>query len=87
MITTILIKILFILGTSSGVAITLSQDWFNTLLYKMRIDIKPFNCALCLTFWITLIYLMFHTTIEIALPTAFINALVAEFLYRKLNFM
>lgn len=88
MITTILIKILFILGTSSGVAILLSQDWFTTLLYRLRIDIKPFNCAMCLTYWITLIYLYYHTgTIEITLPASFINALIGEWLYRKINFM
>jgi len=87
MITTILIKILFILGTSSGVAIILSQDWYNYILYSTNLDIKPLNCAICLTFWITIIYLLFNTTIEIAAPAAFINSLISEYLYRKLNFM
>lgn len=88
MITTILINILFVLGTSSGTAILLSQEWFDNLLYKLRLNIKPLNCALCLTFWITLFYLLYKThLIEIALPAAFINALIGEFLYRKINFM
>lgn len=84
----ILIKILFVLGTSSGVAILLSEYWYDDLLSKIKLNRKPFNCNICLTFWLTLIYLLYQThLIEISLPAAFINALIGEFIYRRINFM
>ena len=88
MITTILNNILVLLGTSTGVAILLSQNWYNEILLNYDIDIKPINCALCLTLWISLIFLLIHTTpFFIALAAAFINSYIGEVLYRKINFM
>lgn len=84
----ILINILFLLGTSTGIALIMSEGWYDHLLDKLKLEFKPFSCPKCMTFWISLIFLLIgHTPFLIALSAAFINAYIGETLYRKINFM
>ena len=57
---------------------------WNTLLEKFYIDVKPFNCALCFTFWMTLIPFMYSTG-----PSFIFNSIIAavsaDLINRQMN--
>lgn len=85
MIYEILNTLLFLIGTSTGVAIIQTQSWYDELLNLIKLNRKPINCSLCLTFWLSIIFLTIKgIPIVITICCAFINAYVAEMLYRKL---
>lgn len=51
--------------------------------YKTRI--KPFDCEVCLTFWLSLTYTLITTTPERAICLAFISAFTALVMTRLLD--
>ena len=57
------------------------------ILKKTRLERKPFNCALCWTFWVALGYTLAESNIS-TLDSIFIASgasILAELLDRKLN--
>lgn len=78
---------LILIGIGILVGIIQSQDWWDAILYKLKLDMKPFNCALCSSFWISFIYLMMNGFYVEAIPYSAIVGLIAEMTYRKLMMM
>lgn len=77
--------ILILLGIACGLSIIMNEEWYDKLLVKLKINFKPFVCVKCLTFWLSIIFLLIKgIPILITICCAFINAYVAEMLYRKL---
>ena len=48
-----------ILGIACFGAVLQEVPLYQTLLERLKIDFKPFNCALCFTFWLSLPILVF----------------------------
>ena len=44
-----------ILGLACFGAILQNFEWYQTLLKAVDLDVKPFNCTLCWTFWLTIL--------------------------------
>ena len=66
----------------SGILYDFSK-WLYGRLYKDRVWKgqfigKPFGCALCMTFWITFIYCLFHTTFIYSIGIACLSALLSR---------
>lgn len=76
--------IISLIGIAFGVAIIQSQEWYDNLLLKLKLDFKPLNCVLCLTYWLSFIFLLITTNILNAFLVSFIVAGLGEYLYRKL---
>ncbi len=61
---------------------------YQILLERLKLEMKPFNCALCLTFWSSLI-VFFITDWDIFIFNnighAVITAVLAELINRKLQ--
>lgn len=61
---------------------------YQRLLEALFLDIKPFNCALCLTFWIglpTFIFTNGDVFIFNSIGQACVTAVLAELINRKLQ--
>lgn len=57
---------------------------WNMLLDKLKIDIKPFNCALCFTFWMTLIP-FYITTGSWFIFNSIVASVMADLINRQMN--
>lgn len=57
---------------------------WNTILKRFYIDVKPFNCALCFTFWMTLAPFWFSVG-----PSFIFNSIIAavgaDLINRQMN--
>ena len=73
-----------ILGVACFGALLQNFEWWQTMLRGTYLDMKPFNCTLCWTFWMTII-----PNIGIHGPIGFyiscIEAVAAELIDRQLN--
>ena len=77
--------ILILLGIACGLSIIMNEEWYDKLLVKLKINFKPFVCVKCLTFWLSILFLTIKgIPIVITISAAFINAFIAELIYRKL---
>ena len=57
---------------------------YNTILDKLKLDIKPFNCALCMTFWMSL-GVMYYSTGLSFIFNSIIAAVAADLINRQMN--
>jgi|TARA_R110002153_G_scaffold62364_2_gene167753 hypothetical protein len=57
---------------------------WNTILDKLGLDVKPFNCALCSTFWLTLGPFIYSTGISFIF-NSIIAAVLADLINRQMN--
>jgi hypothetical protein len=57
---------------------------WNRVLSWLKLDVKPFNCALCFTFWMTLGPFWFSTGPSFIF-NSIIASVVAELINRQLN--
>lgn len=65
---------------------TIARKWFvkdNTAWFMIRM--KPFDCPLCLTFWVSVVVNCYSLQWTEAIGIASINALIASELERYLN--
>jgi hypothetical protein len=81
-------EIITIIAIACAVAILISNENYFIFLDRLKLNFKPFSCALCLSFWLSLSY-----TITTQLPIMhiitlpFIGAIVGELIFRKLNYL
>ena len=73
-----------IIGIACMVAVLMEVPIYQTLLEKLKIDFKPFNCPLCFTFWISLIPFLI-TTHEWFIFNSIAAAVLAELINKELN--
>jgi|14BtaG_2_1085337.scaffolds.fasta_scaffold43644_5 hypothetical protein len=73
-----------ILGIACFGAVLQEVPLYQTLLEKLKIDFKPFNCALCFTFWLSLPILIF-TEGAVGIFNSITAAVLAELISRQLN--
>ena len=73
-----------ILGIACFGAVLQEVPLYQTLLEKLKIDFKPFNCALCFTFWLSLRILIF-TEGAVGIFNSITAAVLAELISRQLN--
>lgn len=57
---------------------------WNIILEKLKIDIKPFNCALCFTFWTTLGPFIFTEGV-FGIFNSIVAAVLADLINRQMN--
>ena len=69
--------ILTILGTASVMNLVHKAPIYHRFLEALFIDIKPFNCVMCSTFWVTFGYTVITNPTE-SIFIAGIAAIVAE---------
>ena len=75
-----------ILGFGAIGALLQNNIFYQMLLEKLRLEVKPFNCALCLTFWVvTPIFIEQEPSIFQGFTYGVMSAIVAELLDRKLQ--
>tara|TARA_R110000772_G_scaffold245957_1_gene359561 strand:- start:5412 stop:5651 length:240 start_codon:yes stop_codon:yes gene_type:complete len=72
-----------IIGIACIGAILQSFEGYQVLLSKLYLDIKPFNCALCMTFWMTIIPNIAVYGLK-GIYISSIEAVLAELIDRKL---
>tara|TARA_R110000744_G_scaffold46545_1_gene102841 strand:+ start:1665 stop:1907 length:243 start_codon:yes stop_codon:yes gene_type:complete len=73
-----------ILGIACLGAVLQELPIWNTILEKTKLDRKPFNCALCFTFWCALPYLAFTGSDHIIF-NSIIAAVLADLINRQMN--
>jgi hypothetical protein len=73
-----------IIGIACIVAVLMEVPIYQTLLEKLKIDVKPFNCPLCFAFWISLIPFMI-TTGEWFIFNSIVTGVLAELINKELN--
>ena len=73
-----------ILGIACMGAILQNFDWYQELLRAVHLEMKPFNCTLCWTFWLTVIPNIGMYGFQGLLYSS-IEAVVAELIDRQLN--
>ena len=73
-----------IIGIACAGAMLQNFDWYQHLLKATYLDVKPFNCTLCWTFWMTVLpnFGLYGTQ---GILYSFIEAVLAEFIDRQLN--
>ena len=76
--------IINVLALASLGAMIQNFEYYQKFLQKLYLDIKPFNCTLCFTTWITLIYWLTNYG-PLGIGLACLTGVVAEFIDRKLN--
>ena len=57
---------------------------YNRFLEALKLNVKPFNCALCLTFWISLGPALISTGV-FAIFNSIIAAVLADLINRQMN--
>jgi len=73
-----------IIGYSTFVVCVHQTTTYYTILDRLKIDYKPFNCVLCSTFWFTLLTSVYsHGIDSIFLATS--SAVLAELLDKQLH--
>ena len=75
--------ILQIFGIASVFALIQSHEWYQKLLLKTNLDLKPFNCTLCMTFWLGTPIFIAHYDLN-GIIYGCLTAFVAEMMDRKL---
>lgn len=73
-----------IIGVACMGAVLQNFDWYQTLLKATHLEMKPFNCTLCMTFWLTVIP-NFGLYGFRGILYSFIEAVAAELIDRQLN--
>ena len=76
--------IFLMVGLATLIAIIQGQEWYELILNKLKINFKPFNCPLCLTYWLSFIQLTLWYGFIFGLLVGAINALISEMIYRKI---
>ena len=78
--------VLQILGIGAIGALLQNNLFYQLLLKWLRLEVKPFNCALCLTFWVaTPIFIEQEPSIFQGFTYGVMTAIIAELLDRKLQ--
>ena len=78
--------IINILGFASFGALLQNFDLWQWMLDRLKLQVKPFNCTLCWTFWITLgAYLGLDHSFIGSIALAALTGVLAELIDRKLN--
>lgn len=73
-----------LLGVACMGAVLQNFEWWQTMLRATYLDVKPFNCTLCWTFWMTILpNIGMHGAKGILY--SFIEAVAAELIDRQLN--
>jgi hypothetical protein len=72
--------IISILGIASLGTLIVNSNWYSDTL----LDIRPFNCAMCSTFWYSIIPCIYMFDLN-GLWISSIAAVVAELIDRKLS--
>lgn len=73
-----------IIGLACAGAVLQNFEWYQEILKATYLDMKPFNCTLCWTFWLTIFpNVGMHGARGILY--SFIEAVLAELIDRKLN--
>ena len=57
---------------------------WNRLLEALMLDVKPFNCALCFTFWMSLAPMIVSTGLS-GIFNSIIAAVLADLINRQMN--
>lgn len=79
-------QIIIALGIAFGVAILQSEKWYDDILMKLKINIKPLNCPLCMAFWLSVIILtIIGIDALLCISASFIVAIISDFVYQKIN--
>lgn len=73
-----------ILGVACMGAMIQNFDWYRNVLEATYLEMKPFNCTLCFTFWLTVIP-NFGLYGFRGILYSFIEAVAAELIDRQLN--
>lgn len=73
-----------IIGIACMVAVLMEVPIYQSLLEKLKIDVKPFNCPLCFAFWISLIP-FWITTGPSFIFSSIITGVLAELINKELN--
>ena len=73
-----------IIGIACMVAVLMEVPIYQSLLEKLKIDVKPFNCPLCFAFWISLIP-FWITTGPWFIFNSIITGVLAELINKELN--
>ncbi len=73
-----------IIGLACAGAVLQNFEWYQTILKAINLDVKPFNCTLCWTFWLTILpNITLHGFKGILY--SFIESVLAELIDRQLN--
>ena len=73
-----------LLGFAAFVVLFMNFEPYHRILKFLYLDMKPFNCTLCMGFWLTIGTTLAQYGLKGILYSALI-AIVAEFTDRKLN--
>ena len=73
-----------IIGVACFGAILQTLSIWDELLQKLFIDVKPFNCALCMTFWSSLGPFIISEG-AVGIFNSIITAVLAELIYKQLS--
>lgn len=73
-----------ILGLACMGAMLQNFEWYQEVLKATYLEMKPFNCTLCMTFWLTVIP-NFGLYGFKGILYSFIEAVAAELIDRQLN--
>ena len=73
-----------IIGVACAGAVLQNFEWYQTLLKATYLDVKPFNCALCWTFWLTVLPNIGMYGFR-GILYSFIEAVLAELIDKQLN--
>jgi len=80
--------ILILIGIGCLVGILQSQEWYDEMLLKLYLYRRPFTCAICLSYWVSLVYLIIKYDFNFYfIFISAISSIVGELVYRKLNNM
>jgi len=77
--------VIHILGIGSIGALLQNNLFYQLFLEKLRLEVKPFNCALCLTFWLSTPFFMVNYGVLNGLMYGALTSIFAELLDRKLQ--
>lgn len=81
-------SILIIIGSASaGWLVAEGTGWVQTIKWYLQITrLKPFDCPLCLSFWIAFIYsFVTHPSVMTNLFTAAMSSVLAIYISKKLS--
>lgn len=73
-----------ILGVACFGAVLQNFEWYQTLLKATYLDVKPFSCTLCMTFWLTVMP-NFGLYGFRGILYSFLESVAAELIDRQLN--
>ena len=73
-----------ILGIACFGAVLQDVPLYERLLRYFKLEFKPFNCALCFTFWVSIPIFIF-TEGAMGIFNSIVTAVLAELINRKLN--